>query len=136
MASLETMVSFMTELLKTNFGLYDDSYSVKAGKLPNKGIWLVYSPKGPSSIRDDITRIDINIKNKICYIPDVRIESRERRKGYGRELFEAVEEFCRELEISRIELTCSGKGNDLFYKKLGFKPKAEDSSELYKDLNE
>ena len=132
---IEQLCSLMRYALEANFSLYNKSDTVKAGTFSKGDIWVAYSPAGLMPL-DDVTRIDLNLRDEICYVPEAKIEPSERRKGYGRELFEAVEEFCKELGISRIELTCSGKGNNIFYKKLGFKQKGADSSEMYKEVNE
>ena len=118
----DSLCSLMRRALEKNFSLYLPTHTVAAGNLRYGGMWMVYSSKGLDGFMEDITRLDLNFEEDVCYIPSLEIESIYRRKGNGKKLFQALEEFCKAIEIPRIELTASPQ-SAIFYTKIGFKIK-------------
>jgi len=85
-------------------------------KIHKNGLSIGY---GVGRIHDS-TRFDMQIIENTCYILWIGIEKEHRKIGLGRSLVNIIEKICGDLHCSTIELTSSGIGKEIFWKKLGF----------------
>ena len=112
--------------------VYQPAHQVVA-KTHKNGTWVCYkTSESLGSIES--TRADLQISGRTCYLLWMCIDADKRRMGYGRKLYETLEIFCRDQECTVIELTPSGNGKEIFWRKMGFQRKSENSDGFIKRL--
>jgi len=114
---VEEQVCTIVESKLQDFPLYDEQHDVLAKMLQDK-LAIVYR----TDSHLDATRFDLNIVGRTGHLCWISIHPDERRKGYGRQLYEVVENIFKEMGCTNVRLTSSGKGKEEFWKKLGFEP--------------
>ena len=79
------------------------------------------------------THFDFQINGDIAYVLYIQRDTKDRGKGIGRKMYEAIEQLLRERGCKIVELTPSGSGKKGIWESLGFKP-AEGTISLQKIL--
>lgn len=72
-----------------------------------------------SNLRVGQTHFDLQLTGNICDILGIEINESYRRKGYGKKLYEVIEDLARYLDCKKIVTSSSGQGIP-FWKSLGF----------------
>ena len=73
---------------------------------------------------------DLNIKGELCIIADFKIQEDSRRRGYGRQMLEAVKDIARNLGCRELDVVPGGEGTLKFYLAMGFRER-EDNRGYY-----
>jgi GNAT superfamily N-acetyltransferase len=89
----------------------------------DSGISLAY--RASEGIPIGNTRFDIQLCQGLCYILYIQRDRKDSGKGYGRQMYLAIEDFCRRTKHNTISLTSSGEKRKEFWKSLGFVQKEE-----------
>lgn len=66
-----------------------------------------------------LAAVSLQLEPPLCYIIRIGVREESRRKGVGRMLYDAVEQFCLQQGITTIETTPSGQG-EVFWPAMGF----------------
>ena len=105
-----------------NFGLYETRHWIQV-VVKNKKICIAYAPSGNRAENFYKTRFDIEMIGDLCNINGFFIESEKRRRGYGRNLYNLIEDFCfEEFGCNKFVTSASGQGV-YFWSKMGFNSK-------------
>ncbi len=107
-----------------SFPLYRPSHWVLVCIEDSNHICIGYGPTPNRRINKGETIFDLEIKKRTCDILHFFISGDERRKGYGRRLYQTIEEFARNLGCRRLVTSPSGQGLE-FWPKMGFRKPIE-----------
>ncbi len=89
--------------------VYHDEHSVLVKRL-QENICISYRTTKNNSVLETIgtTHFSLQITNDVCYILYIELAQNERGKGYGRMLYNAIEDFARDCHCAKVRLTPSG----------------------------
>ncbi len=76
------------------------------------------------SNRREGTHFDLTLEGTLCDVINLDISKNKRRNGYGRKLYQAIEQFARDIGCTKIQTTPSGEGKH-FWPKMGFTSRNE-----------
>ena len=90
---------------------------------------ILITPGGKMRINPSHISLDIQVQNRTGYTLGIHIPENERRKGYGRQLYNIAECLFKNLDCSIARTTPSGQGI-YFWPKMGFKPFESQSQKI------
>lgn len=114
----------LTEIIRTclrnNFLLYPNYEKIQhlTATIRNNQIFITYNPANKWPPFEE-TRFGLQVKGDICYITSLILKKELRKKGHGRQLAQAAEEFAKQTSCKRIIVSASGQSPG-FYQQMGF----------------
>ena len=67
------------------------------------------------------THFALEIENKTCYLLAIGREEKFSGRGIGRQMYNIIEGFCKDIGVQRIQLAFSGDEREEYWKSLGFR---------------
>lgn len=130
MPAEQELTGIIKECLRKSFPLYDlfeDRQHLSITKTDGK-LFLTYNPSNtwpPLKLLEDgrviqTTILGLQIEKELGYITELIIDTENRRKGYGKALLLAAEEFMKKIGCKRIIVSASGETTKKFYQAMGF----------------
>ena len=102
------IADLMRGILRERFELFDEKHTVRARRFGEDELWIGYTTSN-SNISHGSTRLDLNLIGNICYLLHIELGKDARGNGYGRQMYEAVEEFARAAGCDRVRMMPSGR---------------------------
>ena len=100
--------------------IYDAGDKVRIDSDESNKLFVQYK-KGNYARLIGTTHFALQIEAETAYLLSIGREERYRNKGFGRILYNVVEDFCNERGVERIQLTFSSEGREEYWQSLGFK---------------
>lgn len=110
---------------------YEDSHEVYA-VIDDNGTSIAYRTVECVQLDPKSTRFDIQIQGDTCYLNWINVRPEERRRGYGKSMFQVIKSFCVDYDCRKIVLNPSGEGKEEYWEKLGF---SKINGDYIKELN-
>lgn len=113
--------------------------SDKIGVVKQENRLFVYYRRDQSGSRLKKLHFDIQLEGEeAAYINSIEREEEYRGRGFGRDLYRIIEDFCRERKIKRIQLTSSGtsslgESRMKYWESCGFS-RLDESNQMVKNL--
>jgi len=105
----------------SRFEIYDKvNDKVKITTDENSSLFIQYK-KGNYAGLLGTTHFALQIEAETAYLLSIGREEQYRGRGFGRILYNVVEDFCKDRGIKKIQLTFSGNGREKYWQSLGFK---------------
>ena len=112
----EQRIAGILEKHLRNFPLAEESHRIQVMNRQNNISVAYLTTK--SNLRFDQRHFDLQIEGSECYIVTFGVDQSRKRQGFGKALYQVVENFTRELGIKKILTDPSGEGK-MFWPKMG-----------------
>src|SRR3989344_9667293 len=105
----------------SRFEIYDKvNDKVKITTDENSSLFVQYK-KGNYAGFLRTTHFALQIEAETAYLLSIGREEIYRNKGFGRTLYNIVEDFCKDRGVKRIQITFSSNGIEKYWESLGFR---------------
>ena len=135
MTEQQNLQDILDEELK-KFPLYNSKWGVMVKKLKNKkGFFInypsLYSEYYKNNCWYDITKFIMHIVNDVCHIPLFYVEEKKQRLGYGRKMYECIENFCKKTGCKAIHVHGAVHDAASFFEAMGFEEISEEDEKIH-----
>ncbi|MEK6847168.1 MAG: GNAT family N-acetyltransferase [Nanoarchaeota archaeon] len=98
----------MRSILRKRFELFDERHTVRARRLDDDESYIGYRTTD-ANIPQGSTHFDLNLIGNICYLLHIELGKEARGNGYGKQMYDSVEDFAKAVGCDRVRMMPFGR---------------------------